>query len=98
MIVAAASVAAIAPATLHNYIASKDFVLITSNGGVNFYIGNGEEATGIFYPAKDITFETESSSRSYVERLFGRDMKPSEISAYWFERSFDFIKRHPARR
>ena len=88
---------AIAPATLHNYAASKDFVLITSNGGVNFYIGNGEEATGIFYPAKDITFETESSSRSYVERLFGRDMKPSEISAYWFKRSFDFIEKHPGK-
>lgn len=88
---------AIAPATLHNYIASRDFVLITSNGGVNFYIGNGEEATGIFYPAKDITFETESSSRSYVERLFGRDMKPSEVSAYWFERSFDFIEKHPGK-
>jgi tetratricopeptide (TPR) repeat protein len=24
-------------------------------------------------------------------------MKPSEISAYWFRRSFDFIKRHPLR-
>jgi tetratricopeptide (TPR) repeat protein len=97
LVVAAAALVAIAPATLHNYIASKDFVLITSNGGVNFYIGNGEEATGIFYPAKDITFETESSSRSYVERLFGRDMKPSEVSAYWFDRSFDFIKKHPGK-
>jgi tetratricopeptide (TPR) repeat protein len=97
LVAAAAAVIAIAPATLHNYAASRDFVLITSNGGVNFYIGNGEEATGIFYPAKDITFETESSSRSYVERLFGRDMKPSEISGYWFKRSFDFIKEHPGR-
>ena len=97
LVVVAAALVAIAPATLHNYVASRDFVPITSNGGVNFYIGNGEEATGIFYPAKDITFETESSSRSYVERLFGRDMKPSEISAYWFKRSFDFIKQHPMR-
>jgi Flp pilus assembly protein TadD/4-amino-4-deoxy-L-arabinose transferase-like glycosyltransferase len=97
LLAAAAAAVAIAPATLHNYVASRDFVLITSNGGVNFYIGNGEEATGIFYPAKDITFETESSSRSYVERLFGRDMKPSEISAYWFGRAFDFIEKHPGK-
>jgi tetratricopeptide (TPR) repeat protein len=89
------TVVTISPATLHNYLASKDFVPITANGGVNFYIGNSEGAPGIFYPAKDIKFEPESASRSYVERLFGRDMKPSEISAYWLKRSLTFIRTHP---
>ncbi|UCG53177.1 MAG: tetratricopeptide repeat protein, partial [Candidatus Latescibacterota bacterium] len=87
----------ILPATLHNYVAAKDFVLITSNGGVNFFIGNGEEATGIFYPPKGITFETDAAIRSHVERLFGRDMKASEISRYWFGQSFEFIKSNPGR-
>lgn len=97
LLVLAGAAVAVAPATLHNYAASDDFVLITSNGGVNFYIGNGDEATGIFYPARGITFETESATRSHVERLFGREMKPSEISRYWFGKAFDFIKRHPGR-
>jgi tetratricopeptide (TPR) repeat protein len=96
LVLLAVTLITIAPATLHNYLASKDFVPITSNGGVNFYIGNGEGATGIFYPAKDIKFEPESASRSYVERMFGRDMKPSEISAYWFKRALGYIGKHPA--
>jgi Flp pilus assembly protein TadD len=87
----------ISPATIHNYLAAKDFVLITSNGGVNFYIGNGEDATGLFYPAKGITFDTEAGSRSQVERYFGREMKPSEVSRYWFGRSFEVIKKNPMR-
>jgi Tfp pilus assembly protein PilF len=95
LVVAAGTVIAVAPATIHNYVAADDFVLITSNGGVNFYIGNGEEATGMFYPARGITFEQESATRSYVERLFGREMKPSEISDYWYGRAFAFIKRQP---
>ncbi|MBP2681914.1 MAG: Tetratricopeptide 2 repeat protein, partial [Candidatus Krumholzibacteriota bacterium] len=95
LVVAAAAAIAIAPATIHNYLAARDFVLITSNGGVNFYIGNSEEATGIFYPVAGITFETEEATRSHVERLFGRDMKPSEISNYWFGKSVDFIRSHP---
>ncbi len=89
------TVVVVLPATLHNYVAGKDFVLITSNGGVNFFIGNGEEATGIFYPPRGITFETDTAVRSHVERLFGRDMKASEISRYWFGRSFEFIKNNP---
>jgi Flp pilus assembly protein TadD/4-amino-4-deoxy-L-arabinose transferase-like glycosyltransferase len=97
LVTAACAAIAVAPATIHNYLASRDFVLITSNGGVNFYIGNGEEATGFFYPATGITFETETGSRSHLERLVGREMKPSEVSRYWFDKSFDFIKEHPGR-
>jgi len=39
-------VAGIFPATLHNFLAERDFVLITSNAGFNFYIGNNEKAKG----------------------------------------------------
>jgi len=62
---------------------------------VNFYIGNNEEATGAFYPQKGLDFITDATTRKHVERLQGRDMKPSEISAYWLDKSFDFIKREP---
>lgn len=97
IVTAACAMLAISPATIHNYLAAKDFVLITSNGGVNFYIGNGEEATGLFYPARDITFDTEENSSSHIERVFGRAMKPSEVSRYWFGRGFAFIKENPGK-
>ena len=39
---------AIAPITLHNRIIGGQWTLVTSNGGVNLYIGNGIEANGEF--------------------------------------------------
>jgi tetratricopeptide (TPR) repeat protein len=97
LVATAVTIITIAPATVHNYVASRDFVPITSNGGANFFIGNSQGATGIFFPGKELSFESESATRSHVERLFGRDMKPSEISRYWYKRSFEFIAKHPRR-
>jgi tetratricopeptide (TPR) repeat protein len=94
---AAAAFAVIAPATIHNYVASKDFVLITSNGGMNFYIGNNAEAAGAFYPPKGVDFISDTTTRRYVERMLGRDMKPSEISRYWFGQGWEFIRNEPGR-
>ncbi len=90
-----ATVVMIIPATLHNYIASADFVPITSNGGVNFYIGNNEVARGHFYPPKGIDFITDATTRKYIEKRLGKDMKPSEVSNYWLREGLDFIRRDP---
>lgn len=90
-----ATLAAIAPATIHNYIASRDFVLVTSNAGLNFYIGNNEMATGVFYPPPDTDFVTDATTRSHLERLMGRDLTPSEVSAHWFAKSKKFIRESP---
>jgi len=92
----AAAVVAILPATVHNYMASRDFVPVTSNAGVNFYIGNSAVANGIFYPPPGTDFFTDATTRTYVERMVGRDMSPSEISSYWFDLAFDYIRGHPA--
>jgi tetratricopeptide (TPR) repeat protein len=92
-----AVVLTILPATIHNYLADRDFVPITSNGGVNFYVGNSEEATGIFYPPKGINLVTDDAVRKYVERLLGREVTASELSRYWYGEAFDFIRENPRR-
>jgi tetratricopeptide (TPR) repeat protein len=92
----AAVVVAVLPATIHNYAVSRDFVPVTANAGINFYIGNSEVATGIFYPPPGTDFFTDATTRTYVERLMGRDMTPSEISAYWTNLALDFIRTEPA--
>jgi tetratricopeptide (TPR) repeat protein len=85
----------ISPATIHNYLASKDAVLITWNGGMNFYIGNSEETTGAFVPIKGVDPLSDMNTEQYVERMVGRDMKPSEVSRYWLMRAWMFIKEKP---
>lgn len=86
----------ILPATAHNYVASHDFLPITSNGGFNFYIGNSDDATGIFYPPKGINFVTYEEVRGYVERL-GEEVTPSEMSRYWFDMGLTFVKDNPVK-
>lgn len=91
-----ATVIVIMPATIHNIAVSRDFVPVTSNAGINFYIGNSDVATGIFYPPPGTDFVLDATTRSYVERLVGRDMKPSEVSAYWFDKALEFIRSNPS--
>jgi tetratricopeptide (TPR) repeat protein len=96
VILIATVIVTILPATMHNYRASRDCVPITSNGGVNFYIGNSEDATGIFYPPRGINLVTDDAVKTYVERVLGKDVTPSELSRYWFSEAFAFIRTNPA--
>lgn len=48
--VIAAAIVAISPATLHNRIASGEWIPISAHGGITFYHGNNESADGTFSP------------------------------------------------
>ncbi len=91
----AAMTVTILPATIHNYLAVRDFVPITSNGGVNFYIGNSDQAAGIFYPPRGVNLVKDSALKTHVEKLLGKKVSDSEFSRYWFNEAFDFIRANP---
>lgn len=90
----------IIPITVRNYIVSKEFVLISWQGGINFYIGNNPHSDGMpsvipgtrkslwggFYDAKRI-----------AEEVTGRELKNSEIDRYWLNQGLEFIKQEPLR-
>lgn len=86
----------ILPATLHNYIAEKDFVLITSNAGINLYIGNNEKSDGEFVVTDELDFFSDMSGREPVKiALKKNEVKSSEVSKYWNEKAKIFIKENP---
>jgi len=85
----------IAPITLRNYIVEKDFVLLTSNGGINFYIGNNANSIGVFVTPKDFNFSTDMAGEKFAEKFAQRDLSPSEASSYWYGQGFQFIKENP---
>jgi tetratricopeptide (TPR) repeat protein len=97
LVFTAATAIVIAPATLHNAVASGDFVLVTSNAGVNFYIGNYEHATGIFANPRGIDLGRDPTTRKHAEQVLGRDLKPSEVSRYWFSETLRDIQADPLR-
>jgi tetratricopeptide (TPR) repeat protein len=86
---------AVAPVTVRNYVVSKDLVPITSNGGLNFYIGNSEISTGGYVKPEGLDIVTDPDGASIAEREVGRELKPSEVSAYWYARARRFIASNP---
>jgi len=92
---AAGLVASLLPAMIHNAVVSGVWVPVTSNGGLNFYIGNSRHANGKFGPVADVDLYNDFTTREYLQRKSGRDMDPAEVSSYWFARSFDDIRAAP---
>ncbi len=88
LIIGAVSLAVIAPWTARNYRAQGEFIFISSNGGVNFWIGNNEQATGEFINpravAKDLLQASEQMSETGRDRLF-------------FQQALSFIRQNPRR-
>ena len=71
----------LAPVTLRNLIVADDFVLLTSNGGVNLLIGQQHDYKGIFAQVMDeAQAEFDPSMETTLERELGRDLKGSEVS------------------
>ena len=88
----------IVPITLRNYIVGGEVVLIASQGGVNFFIGNNEKADGVSssIPGVDGTSWETSAQTSYVEVSIGHKPNASEESWFWYSKGLAFIVHHPA--
>lgn len=85
--------------TLRNYLVEKDFVLVQGNLGINFYLGNNPQAKGTFFCPSEITLNQEDmfrDSRIIAKAEAGRELKASEVSRFWLNKSFAFIKERPA--
>jgi tetratricopeptide (TPR) repeat protein len=89
----------IAPVTLRNYLVSKDFVLIAWNGGYNFYLGNNPDASGWSATAPQIDQTWWGGYRDAIrlaEEETETELKPSQISDFWYKKGAGFILSQPA--
>lgn len=106
---AAGTVLLILPATVHNWRAG-DPALLTTNGGLNFYIGNGPMANGghmtpvLELPQPDGTVRRieadltkDVECRTEAELATGRPLKYTEVSAFWADETWKAIRRDPGR-
>jgi len=98
--VALGSVLVISPATIRNYIVARDFVPISTNSGINLYIGNNPTAngrvTGIIpgLGAFQTCFDYPQLVRN-LEAKLGRRLKHSEVSKYFSDEAIAFMESHP---
>jgi tetratricopeptide (TPR) repeat protein len=86
----------ILPVTVRNYLVGKDFVLISSQGGINFYIGNNPQADGTsaFLPPYGDDWEYQDAAYE-VQGGIGKIPRPSEVSDYYLKKGTNFIIRSP---
>jgi len=90
----------IAPVTIRNVVVGGDIVLIASQGGINFYIGNNEKADGrtALLPGKGHTWQYSDAEFEAAEAqgLKPGDLKPSQVSSYFSAKAWKFIREKPA--
>lgn len=88
----------IAPNALRNYLVSGDAILVSSHGGLNFYIGNNATATGTYQRLPDITPSMVGQIRDatvVAERATGRSLSPGEVSSYFVGEAVRWMAGHP---
>lgn len=84
----------------HNYLAAKDTVFISANGGETFYHGNNINASGTYAFPPEITPSLKFQNRdakNAAEKELGRELKQSEVSRFWYQKGLDFILGDPWR-
>jgi len=88
LIVVISAAAVISPWTLRNYRVHGEFIPISSNGGINFWIGNNEEATGEFVHPASIAPDLLKASEYMSEGT--RDQ-------FFYRQGISFIRENPQR-
>ena len=86
------------PVGLRNLKAGGEFTLTTSQAGANFFIGNNPHADGTYASVRTATgdhqFE-EGEATELAEQLVGHQLSPAEVSRFWFQRSWEYIRSQP---
>jgi tetratricopeptide (TPR) repeat protein len=89
----------ILPVTARNYFVGHDKVLIASQGGINFYIGNNQYADGASAVMPEFGPTWQYSDAEYLAKeetkRIGQEMKQSEVSSFYYDKGYDFIIKNP---
>ena len=87
----------IAPITIRNLIVAEDPVLIASQGGINFYIGNNPDADGVSAIMPEPLGHNWRISQIHhiAETETGKILSSGEISSFWFKKGMRWIIENP---
>lgn len=86
----------IAPVTFVNYVESGQFIPISYQGGINFYIGNNHESDGLTAALPPIGNDWNMEDASWLQyRETGRKLHYGDQSSFWFGKAFKEIAADP---
>ncbi|MFN8176631.1 MAG: tetratricopeptide repeat protein [bacterium] len=89
-------------------LAQGELVVLATQGGINFYIGNNPSADGksalapgfaearqVVRPEAGYRDNVELAARTLAERAVGRELSAAEVSSYWFQQGISYFRDHP---
>ena len=95
----AAALLTLAPSAARNFAVSGRFTLISSHGGLNFYLGNRSGATGAYsapdWLEADVRGQVDGT-REWLSSELRRPVADAEVSGLFYRRAFDEIAADPA--
>jgi tetratricopeptide (TPR) repeat protein len=87
----------IAPFTARNYLVSGEPILLSANGGINFWIGNHKGSHGIFNLPPDYDLVRDPLGVDAASRLSGRQLDYRGASSWWRQEAISDIGEDPLR-
>ena len=81
-----------------NFALGGGFLPTTSQGGVNFWIGNNPAADGTYrplVPGKQVPGYEREGARIFAEQAVGHPLAANEVSGYWFRRALAWARMEP---
>jgi Flp pilus assembly protein TadD/4-amino-4-deoxy-L-arabinose transferase-like glycosyltransferase len=88
----------LAPVTLRNYARTGELVIISSHGGLNFYIGNNPDADGTYRAISGITPSIAGQAgdaQRVASEALGHKAGDAETSGYFYDRALEWMGREP---
>jgi 4-amino-4-deoxy-L-arabinose transferase-like glycosyltransferase len=92
------TVLALMPVALRNAWVGGEPFPTTSQGGVNFYIGNNAQADGTYrpiVPGKQIPALERQEPTRIADEALGRRLSAGEVSRYWLGRALAWARANP---
>lgn len=94
----------IIPVTIRNVIVTDEFTLLSTQGGVNFYIGNNPVANGLSMAMPEVDLNESLSWDQFIpatlsaaQKEKGMALTEAEASSFWTAKTVDFIINNPGK-
>jgi tetratricopeptide (TPR) repeat protein len=88
--------AAVTPSLARTLSLGRGIPVTTHQFSINFYLANNPEARGVqasLIPYRTTIQEEMEDYQRLAEAAAGRALDPTQVSAFWFGRALDFIRR-----
>ena len=87
----------LAPLWVYNARHAEQPLLLTANAGFNLYIGNGPDATGLFFVPEEFDMAHDPMALRYVQRQTQERATASVAARFWGAKTLRWVREHPLR-